>query len=291
MPNKVQPYQKNNPKLRTKKKSNAGKPKANRNGGLFSLLFSTPFRQIIFIVIAIVLLTVFWDNVTDFGDFLLEQLGWGLAFILAFLITIIVLALIHRGGTFFRHWNRWLGIIGIVIVIWGILATVPHRSTVFPLGFGGNFGRYIISFPSDGIVYFFRLFVIALISILLIIPRPVFRGIKNVFLWIRDQFAHPAAPKKPVDRKVREAPAHRELQPPVKRDLRPAMPVKEPVADTGSGIDSEVLDSQRKLEELARRAEVLKAGAEKLREQPEKEKPAAPMMPPGGGYGDMGGMY
>ena len=45
------------------------------------------------------------------------------------------------------------------------------------------------------------------------------------------------------------------------------------------------------LENAASVASMLLTTETVICEKPEKEKPAAPMMPPGGGYGDMGGMY
>ncbi len=260
-----------------KRKTNTRTPKSSRSGGksgsLISSLFSTPFRQIIITVIAVILMVVFWDEVTDFGEMLLEQLGWGLAFILVFLITVVVIILLHQGKTFFHHWYRWLGLIGIIVLIWGIMATVPHRSTTFPSGLGGEFGRTIVSFPGTGILYFFRLLVIGILSIIFMFPRNVFAGIKNSASWMRDQFNGPAKSRKETVKNVTEVPPHRELQTPVKKEYPQVTIEKDNItADTSRGIDPAVLDSQKKLEALALRAEALRPGADVVTDKIIKEK-------------------
>ncbi|HJX11903.1 MAG TPA: hypothetical protein VJ377_00060, partial [Dehalococcoidales bacterium] len=201
---KTRSYQKSRPKKKAtsyeKSRPRKSPKKRPSSGGFFRMLVTTPMRQLIMIVIIVVLLYAFRDKIqAAFGD-LLETFGWGLVFIVAAIVTVIVMIWRRRFLSFFRHGNRWLGGIAFVLAAWGILATIDQTSGVLIKGPGGSFGRDIISYPNHGLIYGLRIFVLVVIGILLVAPRPSFRAIARFFGWINEQFKRPPAPARTARR-------------------------------------------------------------------------------------------
>src|SRR4030042_4971013 len=77
-------------------------------GEFFHLMMSTPFRQLIMIAIIVVLLAVFWENIEKAIGGLIALFGWGLVFIIAAIVTVIVIIWLHKSKLFIYRWNRWL---------------------------------------------------------------------------------------------------------------------------------------------------------------------------------------
>ncbi|MFH1647179.1 MAG: DNA translocase FtsK [Chloroflexota bacterium] len=245
---KAASYEKSRPRRTPKKRSSSG--------GFFHMLVTTPMRQLIMIVIIVVLLAVFRGKIqAAFGN-LLETFGWGLVFIGAAIVTAIVMIWRRKFLSFFRYGNRWLGGIAFVLAVWGILATIDQTGGVLIKGPGGSFGREIISYPNHGFIYGLRIFVLVVIGIFLVAPRPSFRAIARFFSWINEQFKRPPAPAR-TTRREPSVPAHRVLHPRPPVDAKPPLPsiMEEPI------VPPEVSSSRKKLEELAKKAAALRPGA------------------------------
>ncbi len=239
------------------KKPNKERPAGRSGGGgFFRFIISRPARNIILIVIVIVLLAVFRDSLDSFFQDLRSALGWGVLFILAAVITLITLAWRSQLGSLIRHWNRWLGGIVFVLAVWGILGSFSASGTLFPKGPGGSFGRNIVFYPNSNYIYALRIFALLVIGFVLVAPRPSFNAIKRLSLWIYGKIRRQPAAVKPAERRV-VLPGHRVLHPSTPGE-KPSLPII-PEAD----MPPEVAASRQRLEDLAERAEAIKAAAER----------------------------
>ena len=97
-------------------KRNIRKPGVSRNipkntggGGFFRLLISTPVRQLLMTAVIVVLLAVFWNDIKNGLDYLVDLFGVGLAFIVAVIVILIVLIWKRALSTLLFRWYRWLG--------------------------------------------------------------------------------------------------------------------------------------------------------------------------------------
>ena len=169
----------------------------------FHVVISTPVRQLILVVAIVVLLSVFWGKIEAAIGSIIELFGWGLIFIVAAIITLIVMIWRRKLGSFFFRWNRWLGSIALILAVWGILAFAR---------LGGDFGLRIISFPAPDFVGALRILALVIIGIFLVAPRGSFRSLVRFFAWLGKQFERRPAPSRP------------EPQPPV---IRPKPPLEE----------------------------------------------------------------
>jgi S-DNA-T family DNA segregation ATPase FtsK/SpoIIIE len=183
----------------------------------FHVVISTPMRQLILVAVIIVLLSVFWDEIKIAIGNLVELFGWGLVFIIAAIVTLIVVIWRRKPGLVFRHLNRWLGGIAYVLAAWGILAFANR---------GGDFGREIIFYYTTP-AYIGVLVILALVIIgtFLVAPRPCFRSLVRLFAWLGKQVERRPAPSRPVSRELQEA-AQRamRLRPPPGE--KPALPME-----------------------------------------------------------------
>jgi len=235
------------------------RPSQSLLGLFFRFLISTPVRQLIMVVIIVVLLYVFWGKLIDFGENLLELFGIGLAFIVAAVVTLIVLIWRRRFGSLVFRWNRWLGSIAFVLAVWGILAAVNYADRdLLKNGLGGSFGREIIDFPNFNFIYALRIIALMVIGIFLVAPRSSFRAIGRFFVWVGEQFKRRPAPARTARPEAKQ-PAHRVLHPRTPIESKPPLPrvMEEPV------VPPEVVSSRKKLEELAEKAAAIKPGTEK----------------------------
>ena len=205
----------------------------------FHIAISTPVRQLILIVIIVVLLAVFRDRIETAIGNILELFGWGLVFIIAAIITLIVMIWRRKLTSFIFHWNRWLGSIVFILAVWGILAL---------LRLGGDFGRDIIAFPSSNWVSVPRILALIIIGIFLVVPRACFRGLGKFFAWVGKQFERQPAPGRMVSQ---------EPQPPVRRVIHPKPPLEEkpplPTEMSQPILPPEVATSKAALEAAALR--------------------------------------
>ena len=173
---------------------------------LLRLLMSRPVRWLVLVVVVLALLWWQWPN-------LVRLLGWGLVFIAAAIITLVVQIRRHKASSFLFHWNRWLGAVAFVLAIWGILA-------FFRLG--GNFGLSIITAPRlcRGAL---RILGLVIIGIVLEAPRECWRLLLRFFAWLGERFKKKPGPG----------------QSPVRRVIHPPTPLEERVRNVitrGSGF-------------------------------------------------------
>ncbi|MFQ5997549.1 MAG: DNA translocase FtsK, partial [Dehalococcoidales bacterium] len=147
-----------------------------------------------------------WSN-------LVALFGWGLIFIAAAIIMLIVQVKRRKLSSFILRGNRWLGSAALILAIWGILG-------FFELG--GSFGRDIISYPAPEIVGILRILGLAIVGILLAAPLAWFRLVAKFIFWLREQFKKPPVPKY-LEKQLREE----QLQPPMHVQAHPRPPLEE----------------------------------------------------------------
>ncbi len=171
------------------------------------IVISTPVRQMLLVFIIIVILSWQWANIEAGAGSLVNQFGWGLLFIIAAVIFLIVRIWRRKLGTFVYHWHRWLGGVALVLAFWGVIAF---------FNLGGVFGRRILDMPAPEIISALRVLGLVIVGILLMFPRTSFRAFRNLFSWISRQLER------------RPAPARREFQPPIRKVAqdRPVMITK-----------------------------------------------------------------
>jgi S-DNA-T family DNA segregation ATPase FtsK/SpoIIIE len=237
-------------------------------GGFFRFMFSSPVRNIILIIIVIGLLAGFHNSLEDFFKNLLTQLGWGALFVLAAIITLIMLAWQNRLGSLVRHWNRWLGGIAFVLAVWGILGTSGNNNdpgSLLPKGLGGFFGHHIVNYPDSNLTYGLRIFALFLIGFILMAPRPSFNAVKKFSLWVYGKVREVMATARPAGRTV---PGQRVVPGKPQVGAKPSLPAIMPEPTT----PREVSASRQRLEDLAEKAAALK----NIRERPAETAPTRP---------------
>lgn len=226
-------------------------------GKFFRVITSTPVRQLIIIVVIVVLLAVFWDNIEAVTGNLIEFFGWGLVFIFAAIVSLIVLTWRRKLGIIIRYWNQCLGGIAFAFAVWGILAFIPGQGVLYN-SFGGVFGRRIIFYYTtpdniDDLIGILIITILVILGTFLMAPRTCYQMLKGVIAWVGKQFEKRPAPVRPA----------RDTQPPVHRTLHPRSPVEEkpplPEEMEQPLIAPEVADSIANLEALAQKAAAMKA--------------------------------
>jgi S-DNA-T family DNA segregation ATPase FtsK/SpoIIIE len=234
------------------KKSGAAKkaPKDSRNVSFFRILISTPVRQLLMTAVIVVLLAVYWDNIVDGFNSLVDLFGVGLAFIIIAIIILIVLIWKRKLSTLFYYWNRWLGGIAFVLAIWGILAFSPESNT-FEYGLGGKFGRGIIAYDAPAVINALCVVGLIVAGVILTAPRDSWRVISGFFIWLYEQFNRQPAPVRTIKGNQPSPPRGTEMRTP---GTKPPLPdeMSKPL------IAPEVSASQAHLEALAERAAALK---------------------------------
>ncbi len=219
-------------------------------GRFFHIALLTPVRWVILLVIILALLWWQWPNIMAIAGYIWWLLGWGLLFIAAAIVTLIVQIKRHKLSSFIFQWNRWLGSIVFILAAWGILAL---------LNLGGRFGLGLISNPPPGawgaIVGSLCILGYIVAGLVLVVPRPSFRLLARFFTWLSERFKSPPAPHKPVTP---------EIQTPVDRVIYPRTPIEKPASPKELAkpeLTPEVAASKATLEALAEKAEALKLAA------------------------------
>ncbi|MFC1917747.1 DNA translocase FtsK [Chloroflexota bacterium] len=199
------------PKLRQKRR---------RRGG-FSRMFSPPFRQILLVIVILIVLAWQWDNILNAGQNAWENLmgffGWGILFILAAIVTLIVLILRKKLALLIFRGNWWLGAAALILAAWGILAFGD---------FGGEFGKKIIHERAPEIVGALRILGLVVLGVFLFAPKAGFRFIGRSFAWVARQFRRKPVPRRVVTKPVKEEP---EMTPGYLRYSRPGITEKPPI--------------------------------------------------------------
>jgi S-DNA-T family DNA segregation ATPase FtsK/SpoIIIE len=223
-------------------------PKNPGGGGFFRILVSTPVRQLLMTAVIVVLLAVFWNDIKNGLDYLVDLFGIGLAFIVAAIITLIILIWKRALSTLLFRWYRWLGGIAFVLAIWGILAFSPEPGA-FTSGLGGQFGREIIAYDAHAVISALRIVALIIIGVVLMAPSESWRVITGFFNWIYEQFNRQPAPIRTI----------RDGRQPRSADMRtPGTKPSLPDAMSRPLIAPEVSSSMKRLEDIAGEAAALK---------------------------------
>ena len=242
-------------------KRNIRKPGVSRNfpknpggGGFFRLLISTPVRQLLMTAVIVVLLAVFWNDIKNGLDYLVDLFGIGLAFIVAAIIILIVLIWKRALSTLLFRWYRWLGGVAFVLAIWGILAFSPVSDS-FKSSLGGQFGREIIAYDAHAVINSLRIIALVIIGVILMAPRESWRVITGFFTWIYERFNRQPAPLRTL--KDGRQPRSTDMRTP---GTKPPLPdeISRPL------IAPEVSSSMKRLEDIAGEAAALKPTASEI---------------------------
>ncbi len=236
----------------------------------FKLLFSTPIRQLLLLIIVIIVLAVFHKSIESFYEDLMVEFGWGLMFFGFILAALFTLWITKRLKWLITYWNRWVGALLLLLAAWGFISTFDYTGDLLTKGPGGLFGRSLVNYPDDAIVYVLRIAGLVIVGIVVIIPRYTMLGIKATYDWIVQQFRRePKTPAEPKQARIMPgAPEH--------RTLMPTRPSQKPPLQKEFEIPTvapEVVSAQKKLEELARRAEALRPSTDKMTENAPITKP------------------
>jgi len=247
----------NQPKVRKKP------AKKTLSGSIFRLLVTTPVRQLIMLAVIVVLLAVFWESLADFGKNLQELFGWGLIFIAAAILSLILLVWRRWFRLLYSRWYRCLAAISFILAVWGILAFSDQ---------GGDFGREIIAFPARNVVGVLRVLALIIIGGILFWPMQTYHGILLLLAWLSNLFKkEPRQPR--IVRTEPEQPEHRFIR------SRPVPQGKPPLPQLMDEnlVPPEVISSRKALEELAKKAAALRPDAIPPKsddKQSQKSKPA-----------------
>ena len=252
-----------NPVINNKPKMRKMPVQKASSGSFWRLFFTTPIRQLIILAVIIVSLAVFWESLADFGNDLRDLFGWGLVFIIAAVLSLILLVWRRWFRLLYSRWYRWLAGVASILAVWGILA--------FP-DLGGDFGREIIAFPASDTIGILRVLALFIIGCVLFWPVHTYHGILRVLSWLSDLFKK--EPRQP--RAVRpgpQQPEHRFLHSkPVTHEKRSLPRVMDEDL-----VPPEVTSSRKTLEELAKKAAALRPDADTMKKdskRPTNIKPA-----------------
>jgi hypothetical protein len=181
---------------------------------------SRPVRWLVLLAVIIALLAWKWN-------YLMGLLGWGLLFIAAAIITVVVQIKRHQLSSFLYQWHRWLGVIAFILAVWGILAF--YR-------LGGDFGLSIIAAPDY--VGALRILALVIIGIVLEAPRECWLLLVRFATWLVGWFRRRPTTGKPAVRRF--------IRPPTPLEGKPSLRTE---AD-GTGITPEVAASRAALDNL-----------------------------------------
>ena len=173
-------------------------------GGLFRFLWAIRYL----ILLAIVVVLIYLNRGT-----LVDMFGWGLLFIAAAVITLIVQIKRRKFSSFFIRLNRWLGVAAFILAIWGILA-------IFKLG--GSFGQNIARYSAPEIENAFRILGLVVIGVILVAPRASFRLVPKFISWLRSRFK-----RRPIPRYLEKQLRDEGIQPSVLLEAHPRAPIEE----------------------------------------------------------------
>jgi S-DNA-T family DNA segregation ATPase FtsK/SpoIIIE len=181
-------------------------------GGLFSFLWWPPVRNII--LLAIIGVVVWWQRVA-----LASLFGWGLLFIAAAFITIIVQIKRRKLSSFILRLNRWLGTAAFVLAAWGILAV---------LDLGGKFGDVLIMEPAP-VVDILIIIGLTIVGVVMVSPKACIRLVAKFLSRLGVQLQRrpakvPRYLEKQLDAERAAMPPHIQLHPRPPIEEKPPMP-------------------------------------------------------------------
>ncbi|UCB42832.1 MAG: DNA translocase FtsK [Dehalococcoidales bacterium] len=137
------------------------------------------------VVVLVIPLAIFWEDITAWigntVNSIWDTLGWGIIFIALVVLILGVLLKQRQLSLLWHSWNLWLGIVFIIMAMWGILA-------LFDLG--GSFGAVIIRQP--GLGSYLRIAALFIVGIVLAFPEVIYYAFIKPVRWWRNR------PKRPV---------------------------------------------------------------------------------------------
>ena len=191
------------------------------SGGLFRFLMLPVVRSFILLVIIVVVLFLLREQIGTAIDWLGDFFGWGLLFLAAAIIILIVQTKRRKLSSFIRRGNRWLGLIALTLALWGILGF---------LGAGGSFGMGISGYDIFDYplwLSLLRILGLVIIGFGLVAPRVCLRLLSNFALWLSKQFQRRPIPKY-LEKQLRQEqvtpPGYPVAQPRPTAEEKPAMP-------------------------------------------------------------------
>ncbi|MQY81789.1 MAG: DNA translocase FtsK [Dehalococcoidia bacterium] len=181
-------------------------------GGLFSFLWWPPVRNIILLAIIGVVAWWQWGALTSL-------FGWGLLFIAAAFITIIVQVKRRKLSSFILRFNRWLGTAAFALAAWGILAV---------LDLGGKFGDVLIMEPAP-VVDILIIIGLTIVGVVMVSPKACIRLVAKFLSRLGVQFQRrpakvPRYLEKQLDAERAAMPPHIQLHPRPPIEEKPPMP-------------------------------------------------------------------
>jgi len=175
-------------KGRSGKKGSVGT--GSSRGWLFRVLSSAWFWEFVLLVAVIAVICWQWGNITSwFTSNVFRIFGWGLIFLIAVIATLVVIFWQQKTYLLKEYWNRWIGGIIFLLVIWGILSFIPGRGALAGVSLGGKFGLGIIGHTD--LVGVFRVLGLIILGIIFMIPAATYRFAVNFASWVVDQFRRP----------------------------------------------------------------------------------------------------
>jgi S-DNA-T family DNA segregation ATPase FtsK/SpoIIIE len=200
----------------------------------FRFIWLPPVRRLIWAIIIVALVFWHWTTITTWAanvwDDTIALFGWGLAFMVLALGTLIGIIWGQRVLSFIYHWNQWLGGIAFIFVAWGIMSF---------WGLGGSFGQGIIgaSVPLGAL----RLLGLTVLGFILVAPGLSWRLVTRFFAWVGRKLRERPAPKPET---YVEPPTAEKTEPPLVMAPPPVIVpqppmVKEPEAEAAA-LTSEV---------------------------------------------------
>ncbi len=166
------------------------------------------------ILLALIGLLVWWQWLALTGLF-----GWGLLFILAAFITVIVQIKRRKFSSFFLRFHRWLGAAAFALAVWGILAI---------LDLGGKFGDALIMDPTP-VVDILIVIGLFILGVMLVAPKACIKLAARFLTWLGGQFQRrpekvPRYLEKQLEQERAAMPPHLELHPKLPLEEKPALP-------------------------------------------------------------------
>ncbi len=144
--------------------------------------------RLILLVLMVVLLFWQWSAVTSWASNIASKIwelfGWGLAFIIIAIGTLVWVIWRRKLSSLIYHWNQWLGSVAFILAVWGILAVFNR---------GGSFGLSIMG--QEDFIAILWILGLVIIGTILVAPKTCFRLVASFFSWLGKQLKRRPAPR------------------------------------------------------------------------------------------------
>jgi S-DNA-T family DNA segregation ATPase FtsK/SpoIIIE len=110
-----------------------------------------PLWILLGVIVLVVLIIIFHTEINDFFLNVFKAIGWGIIFVIATILMLVILTWRRNLSSLYYYWNRWLGIFAFVFAVWGLLGLIQYtQAALTPNGLGGSFGAGLVANPSPG---------------------------------------------------------------------------------------------------------------------------------------------